>query len=276
MPDGLPDASAAGSSEESLTLDTGVVHIARVYNYWLGGTTDYAADRAAAQQSMVAYPGLADSARANRAFLGRTVRWLARDQGIRQFLDIGTGIPVAGNTHAVAQAEAPGSRVVYADHDPIVLAHARDLLTSSPEGATAYLDGDLREPGAILAGAAETLDFGQPVAIVLMAVLQYVSDAEGAARVVADLLNAVPAGSYLVATHPASDLEAASMAEIARRLNATMTQQVVLRSHAEVSRFFDGLDLAGPGIVRASHWRPDSAAEAAMACTMWGGAGRKS
>ena len=157
---------------------------------------------------MAAYPDLALSARANRAFLARTVRWLA-GQGIRQFLDIGTGIPVKNNTHEVAQAIAPDSRVVYADHDPIVLAHARSLLTSSPAGATDYLDADLREPGQILTAAARTLDLSQPVAIVLMAVLQFVVDEERPGDIVAELLDAVPSGSYLVVSHPASDIDAA-------------------------------------------------------------------
>jgi S-adenosyl methyltransferase len=271
-PSGTPAGEPGG---ESLTLDTGVAEVARVYNYWLGGTTNFPADRVAAEQAMAAYPGLAQSARANRAFLARTVRWLAREQGIRQFLDIGTGIPTADNTHVVAQAVAPASRVVYADRDPIVLAHARELLTTSPEGATDYLDGDLRDPGAILAAAAATLDFTQPVGVVLMAVLQFISDEEGVDRVVARLLDAVPGGSYLVISHPASDMEAESMAEMAKRLNALMSQRVVLRSRPEVTRFFDGLDLAEPGVVRAPEWRPDSAAEAAAACTMWGGVGGK-
>jgi hypothetical protein len=260
---------------EPPALDTGMAHAARVYDYWLGGTANYAADREAAQQAMAAYPDLALSVRANRAFLARTVRWLARDVGLRQFLDIGTGIPARNNTHEVAQTAAPGCRVVYADHDPIVLAHARSLLTSTPEGATDYLHADLRQPGPLLAAAARTLDFRQPVAIVLMAVLQHIPDEAHPRRIVAQLLDAVPGGSYLVLSHPASDIDPESMAEVARRLNRLMSQSVTLRRHEEVSRFFDGLDPAAPGIVRIPEWRPDSPAEATSPATMWGGSGRK-
>jgi hypothetical protein len=255
-------------------IDTSVAHIARVYNYWLGGTTNYPADREAAQQAMAAYPDLALSARANRAFLARTVRWLA-GRGIRQFLDIGTGIPTRNNTHEVAQAIAPESRVVYADHDPIVLAHTRSLLTSGPEGATDYLEADLRQPGSILTGAARTLDLGQPVAIVLMAVLQFVMDEEGPGDVIAELMDAVPSGSYLVVSHPASDLDAAAMRELAERLNRLMVQRVALRSRAEVTRFFDELDLIEPGVVRIPEWRPDAPADRGIPSTMWGGVGQK-
>ena len=260
---------------EPPALDTGMAHAARVYDYWLGGTANYAADREAAQQAMAAYPDLALSVLANRAFLARTVRWLARDVGLRQFLDIGTGIPARNNTHEVAQTAAPGCRVVYADHDPIVLAHARSLLTSTPEGATDYLHADLRQPGPLLAAAARTLDFRQPVAIVLMAVLQHIPDEEHPRRIVAQLLDAVPGGSYLVLSHPASDIDAESMAEVAWRLNRLMSQSITLRRHEEVSRFFDGLDPAAPGIVRIPEWRPDSPAEATSPATMWGGGGRK-
>jgi hypothetical protein len=269
------ESPGARPADEPPALDTGVAHVARVYDYWLGGTANYAADREAAEQAMAAYPDLALSVRANRAFLARTVRWLARDVGIRQFLDVGTGIPAADNTHEVAQSAAPECRVVYADHDPIVLAHARSLLSSTPEGATDYLDADLREPAAVVAGAARTLDFRKPVAIVLMAVLQHIPDEENPREVVAQLVDAVPGGSYLVVSHPASDIDAQSMAEMARRLNRLMSQSVTLRSHTEVSRFFDGLDVAEPGVVRIPEWRPDSPAEAASPATMWGGAARK-
>ena len=175
------ESPGARPTGEPPALDTGVAHVARVYDYWLGGTANYAADREAAEQAMAAYPDLALSVRANRAFLARTVRWLARDVGIRQFLDIGTGIPAADNTHEVAQSAAPESRVVYADHDPIVLAHARSLLSSTPGGATDYLDADLREPGPLVGAAARTLDFRQPVAIILMAVLQLYAELQAGA-----------------------------------------------------------------------------------------------
>jgi hypothetical protein len=275
-----PATGAAGEhgdqpSNGPPTFDTAVAHVARVYNYWLGGTANYPADREAAEQAMVAYPNMVQSVRANRAFLARTVRWLTRDEGIRQFLDIGTGIPAANNTHEVAQSLAPESRIVYADHDPIVLDHARSLLTSTPGGATDYLDADLREPGKIITEAARTLDFQQPVAIVLMAVLQFIPGEEGPGRIVAELLDAVPSGSYLVISHPASDIDAEQMADVASRLNRLMSQQVTLRRREQVAQFFDGLALAPPGVVRIPEWRPDSPADAATPATMWGGVARK-
>ena len=264
---------AAGT--EPPTFDTGVAHVARVYNYWLGGTANYPADRAAAEQAIAAYPDLPVSARANRAFLGRTVRWLAQDAGIRQFLDIGTGIPAPGNTHEVAQAVAPATRVVSADHDPLVLDYARSLLTSSPEGATDYLQADLRNPAEILSGAARTLDFSQPVGLVLMAVLQFIREDEGVHGIVTELLDAVPPGSYLVLSHPASDIDADKMMEMAKRLNQLMSQRVDLRNRAEVTRFFDGLELVHPGVVRIPEWRPDAPGDTATPATMWGGVARK-
>jgi hypothetical protein len=263
------------ANEERLTFDTNVAHVARVYNYWLGGTANYPADREAGEQAMAAYPDLPLSVRANRAFLARTVRWLTRDAGIRQFLDVGTGIPAPDNTHEVAQAIAAESRVVYADHDPLVLDYARSLLTSSPEGATDYLQADLRDPAAILSAAARTLDLSQPVAIVLMAVLQFITDDEGVHEIVGQLLDAVPSGSYLVISHPANDIDPEKMIEMAKRLNRLMSQRVDLRNHAEVESFFDGLELVAPGVVRIPEWRPDAPEDVTTPATMWGGVGRK-
>ncbi len=256
-------------------VDTTVAHIARVQDYWLGGKDNFAADRAAGEQGIAAFPDMVASVRATRAFLARTVRYLAREAGIRQFLDIGTGIPTANNTHEVAQDVAPESRIVYADNDPVVLSHARALLTSRREGATAYIDADLRSTGHILAEAARSLDFGQPIAVMLVAVLQFIPEDNDPHAIVAQLLAAVPSGSYLVIAHPASDIEANAMADMAKRLNQLMAQQVALRSHAEVSRFFEGLTMVEPGVVRAPRWRPGSDLEAASASTMWGGVGRK-
>jgi S-adenosyl methyltransferase len=256
-------------------VDTTVAHIARVQDYWLGGKDNFAADRAAGEQGVAAFPDMVASVRATRAFLARTVRYLAREAGIRQFLDIGTGIPTANNTHEVAQDVAPESRIVYADNDPVVLSHARALLTSRREGATAYIDADLRSTGHILAEAARSLDFGQPIAVMLVAVLQFIPEDNDPHAIVAQLLAAVPSGSYLVIAHPASDIEAIAMADMAKRLNQLMAQQVALRSHAEVSRFFEGLTMVEPGVVRAPQWRPGSKLEAASASTMWGGVGRK-
>jgi hypothetical protein len=265
------DSEAGGP----VPIDTSVAHIARVYNYWLGGKGHFPADREAGEQALAAYPDLVSSVRANRAFLGRVVRYLAGEAGIRQFLDIGTGIPAAGNTHEVAQAVAPQARIVYVDNDPIVLAHARSLLTSSPEGATAYLDADLRDTGTILARAAEVLDFSQPVAVMLIAVLHLIGEEDQPQEIVTRLLDAVPAGSYLALSHVASDIAAEAMAEMGKRLNSLLAQKGTYRSQAEVSRFFGGLDLVPPGVVPVPAWRPATEAEATAAAAMWGGVGRK-
>ena len=236
-------------------IDTSVAHQARVYNYLLGGKDNFAADREVGEKALQAYPDTAVAARGNRAFLGRAVRFLAGEAGIRQFLDIGTGIPSADNTHEVAQRVAPESRIVYVDNDPIVLAHARALLTSAPEGQTTYLDADANDPDTILARAAGTLDFSQPVAITLLFILHVIKDPYA---LTSRLVDAVPPGSYLAITLPASDILQPEVGdEAVRRVNegipgVTMT----LFSHAEVTRFFDGLELLEPGIVPANHWHP--------------------
>jgi hypothetical protein len=224
-----PASGVAVSRADASTFDTSVAHVARVYNYWLGGKDNFAADRAAAEQAIAAFPDIVLSARANRAFLRRSVTYLV-SAGIRQFLDIGTGIPSANNTHEVAQRLAPECRIVYVDNDPVVLAHARALLTSTPEGATSYIEADLRSAEQILETAAETLDFGQPVAIMLMAILQHLSDADDPYGVVGRLLSALPAGSCLALSHPARDIHAAEMAEMAKRLNQMMAEAVTFRS----------------------------------------------
>jgi len=233
-------------------FDTGAAHIARVYNYWLGGKDNFAADRAAGEQAIKAFPNIVLSARANRAFLARAVRFLAAEAGIRQFLDIGTGIPTAPNTHEVAQSVAPQSRVVYVDNDPIVLTHARALLASDSAGATDYIDADLRDPQQILASAGRLLDFGRPVAVMLLAILQHLDDADDPYKIVGTLLGAVPAGSYLALSHPAKDIEPESMARMADSLNQTIAERVTHRDRSAVARFFDGLELAEPGLVQAS------------------------
>jgi hypothetical protein len=260
---------------ESGPFDTSVAHVARVYNYWLGGKDNFAADRAAGEQAIKAFPNIVLSARANRAFLARAVRFLAHQAGIRQFLDIGTGIPSANNTHQVAQGAAPESRVVYVDNDPVVLSHARALLASDPAGATDYIEADLRNPRRILERAAESLDFGRPVAVMLLAILQHLDDADDPYQVVATLMDAVPAGSYLALSHPAKDIDAAAMARMAESLNQTMAEKVTFRDRVAVAGFFGGLDLAEPGLVQASKWRPVSEAEAASPAALWAGVARK-
>jgi hypothetical protein len=256
-------------------IDTSVAHSARVHDYWLGGTNNFAADRAACDAVMDAYPGIVMSVRANRAFLARAVRFLAAEAGIRQFLDIGTGIPAANNTHQVAQSVAPGCRVVYVDYDPVVLLHARALLTSSAAGAVDYLDADLRDPQAILERAARTLDFSRPVAVMLIAVMHLVVDSDDPYRIVAQLMDAVPAGSYLALSQVASDIEPERMAEAAKRYNRLARETQRHRTHTEVATFFDGLDLVEPGLVAVQQWRPASDLEAAARSAMWGGVGRK-
>ena len=248
-----PGGDAAGPTG-LLPFDVTVAHQARSYDYLLGGKDNYAADRVAGDKMLEVYPDTAFTARANRAFLGRVVRYLAADAGVRQFLDIGTGLPTADNTHEVAQRLAPDSRIVYVDNDPVVLAHARALLTSSTEGKTAYLDADLRDPGKILAQAAETLDFSQPVAVLLIAVLHFVQDSDDPRGIVTTLMDAVPSGSYLALLHGASDVGADDMPEAQRRYNERASARFSARDREHVGRFFDGLELTGPGLVNLGRW----------------------
>jgi hypothetical protein len=242
-------------AERVAGLDTSVAHPARVYDYWLGGKDNFAADREAAERVLAAAPGLRYRVRANRAFLGRATRYLAAEAGIRQFLDIGTGIPAASNTHEVAQRAAPDARVVYVDNDPIVLLHAQALLRSTPEGATDYLQADLRDPGTILDRAATLLDFGRPVAVMLLGVLHLVQDAQDPWGIVAGLMAAMPAGSYLTISHPAIDIHH-SQANAQRVYNERVATPQTLRTREQVARFFTGLDLVEPGLVQVHQWRP--------------------
>jgi SAM-dependent methyltransferase len=245
-------------------IDTTAVHAARVYDYMLGGTTNFTIDRQAAELLTLLVPGGLDTvrvgARANRAFLVDVVRRLAAEEGIRQFLDIGTGIPNADNVHAVAQKVAPASRIVYVDYDPVVLAHAHQLLRSTPEGAVTYIDGDLREPGKVLKQAAGTLDLAQPVALILVGILHYLTDDEGPEGIVQQLLDALAPGSYLVLSHLANDLKSDEMATIARIAEqAERTMQIaqetlVLRSRGEIARFLDDLDVLEPGLIPLHEW----------------------
>ena len=271
----LSGSESAPGSDEAPAFDTSVAHVARVYNYWLGGKDNFAADRAAAEQAMSAFPGIVLSARANRAFLRRVVTYLAGEVGIRQFLDIGTGIPSANNTHEVAQSVAPDARIVYVDNDPVVLAHARALLTSTPAGATDYIDADLRRTDQILAAAASTLDFSKPVAIVLMAILQQLSDEDDPCAVVGSLMAAVPSGSFIALSHPARDIHAAEMAEMAKTLNQMMAEKVTFRTQSEVAKLFDGLELVEPGMTNVPDWRPETEEEASSPAALWGGVARK-
>jgi len=255
-------------------IDTSVAHSARVHDYWLGGKDNFAADRAAGDAVMAAYPGIVESVRANRAFLARAVRFLAAEAGITQFLDIGTGIPASNNTHEVAQAVTPDARVVYVDYDPVVLQHARVLLTSSVPGSVDYIDADLRDPGKILRAAAKTLDFSQPVAILLIAVMHLVVDDDDPYGILAELKAALVPGSYLVVSQVAADIETEQVAEARRRYNSLARETQRHRTHGEVSRFFDGLELIEPGVVPVQQWRPASDLEARAKSTMWCGVAR--
>jgi hypothetical protein len=261
--------------DEPVLFDTSVAHCARVYDYWLGGKDNFAADRAAAEQAIRDCPAIVPTVRANRGFLARTVRFLAADAGIRQFLDIGTGIPAENNPHNVAQAVAPGSRVVYVDNDPFVMVHARALLTGHPDGATAYAEADLRDPQRILDLAAEVLDFRRPVAVLLLAILQHIDDEDDPVKIVATLMNAVPPGSYLALSHPASDIDSEATAKMAATHNQIMAEKITARDRPAVARFFDGLELVAPGLVRVSEWRPPADAEAGFPAAIWAGVARK-
>ena len=270
----MTDSQSASSQRPK--IDTTIALTARIWNYWLGGKDNFEADRIVGEATIAAYPAIRASARANRAFLARAVRYLAGEAGIRQFLDIGTGLPTINNTHQVAQAVAPESRIVYVDNDPLVLAHARALLTSKPEGATAYIDADLRDPVAILAEAANTLDFTQPVALTLLGVVIFINDDEDAYGIVRGLLDAVPSGSYLVLSHTVTSPATGEMDAAVAFWNEHGTPKLKQRTAGQITRFFDGLDLLEPGVVSCSRWRPDDTpSHEPGEVAMFGGVGRK-
>ena len=252
-------------------IDTTVPHSARIWNYWLGGKDNYAVDREAGNQYKDIFPGIAVVAQTSRAFLTRAVRYLAGQAGIRQFLDIGTGLPTADNTHQVAQRVAPESRIVYVDNDPLVLAHARALLTSAPEGSTEYLAADIRNPAAILDAAAGLLDFTQPIALMLMGIMGHFTDEE-AYPIVSRLLAGLPSGSYFALYDGADTNEAFNEAQ--RGYNESGAVPYHLRSPEQFARFFEGLELVEPGVVPVPHWRPDPDAPA-VEIYSYCGVGRK-
>ncbi len=240
-------------------IDTTVSHSARVWNYWLGGKDNYPVDRETGDRVAQMYPDIVLLARAARAFLTRAVLYLAGEAGVRQFLDVGTGLPTVSNTHEVAQSAAPESRVVYTDNDPLVLAHARALLTSNPQGATDYIDADLHDPEKIMREAARTLDFTQPVAITLIAILHHITDYDEARSIVNRLMAPVPPGSYLVISHSTNVIYGAASDEAVGRWNKFGKPPVILRSPEQIAGFFDGLELLEPGVVSTPRWRPDVA-----------------
>ncbi|MDT9683824.1 SAM-dependent methyltransferase [Streptomyces sp. TRM76323] len=239
-------------------IRTDVAHNARVWNYWLGGKDNYPVDRVVGDRVASLHPSIGEVARADRAFLGRAVTHLAAEAGIRQFLDIGTGLPTADNTHEVAQRVAPDARIVYVDNDPIVLTHARALLTGSPEGATEYVDADAHRPEAILDAVAPTLDLGRPVAVMMLGILNFVLDTDEARRIVRTLMAAVPSGSHLVLTHPTTDPELGGEGNVEAMAfwNANATPPITARSREEFASFLDGLEVLEPGIVSCANWRP--------------------
>ena len=253
---GGPSNDIPGSAGEPPSFDITVAHPARVYDYWLGGKDNYEADREAAKQVMLPVPSILPAVQANRAFLRRAVQYLAGEAGIRQFLDIGTGLPTADNTHEVAQAIAPESRIVYVDNDPIVLAHARALLTSTPEGATRYVEADVQDTGTILNAASDILDFSKPVAVMVLCVMQYVPDSASPHQIVSRLMDAVPPHSHLTMSDTTRDIDTARVLDGAARLNARMgPARFTPRTGEEIGRFFDGLDLVDPGLVPLPQWR---------------------
>jgi len=259
----------------ALPFDTSVPSVARMYDVLLGGKDHFESDRAAVAKIVELEPEAPLVARRNRDYLRRTVRYLAGEVGIRQFLDVGSGLPSAGNTHEVAQEVAPTARVVYVDNDPIVLTHARALLTSSPQGACDYIDADIRDTEAIISGAAGTLDFREPVAVMLLAILHFIADKDDPWALVGRLMAAVPPGSYLVVSHALSeDLTGNQLEGLNAVYAETRSGGVTQRSLPAIARFFDDLELAEPGLVEISSWRPDTVAQPPRAL-FYGGVGRK-
>jgi hypothetical protein len=250
----VTDSSSAGSQKPK--LDASVPHSARVWNYWLGGKDNYPADRMVGDQVMAMFPDITRLARADRAFLGRAVRYLAGEAGIRQFLDIGTGLPTANNTHQVAQAIAPESRIVYVDNDPLVLVHARALLTSTREGACDYIDADLRDTGKILAEAAKTLDFTQPVALMMLGIVGQIPDSDHPESIIKRLMDALPAGSYLTLSDGVNTSE--TFTEAVRHYNENSASTYHPRSPGQIISFFEGLEPVEPGVVPLMQWRPEA------------------
>ena len=253
-----------------------IPHAGRMYDYMLGGTTNFESDRVASHAAGLEFPGGIEAAkaglRANRDFLGRAVRFMAEEAGIRQFLDLGTGIPSEDNTHAIALSVAPESKVVYVDNDPIVLAHAHELLSTTPTTNTSYLYADIRDTDSIFAQASETLDFDQPIGLVVVAIMHFISDAEDAHGLVARLVDAVPSGSYLAVSHLASDM-VPGLVELYAGISEKTQETFILRDREEFTRFFDGLELVDPGVTLVASWRgrpPESGPD-----IFYAGVGRK-
>lgn len=257
-------------------IDTSQAHSARIWNYWLGGKDHYPVDRVVGDQIQRLHPGIIDYARGDRAFLGRAATYLAAEAGIRQYLDIGTGLPTVDNTHQVVQRIAPESRVAYVDNDPLVLVHARALLTSAPGGATDYIDADLRDVDTVLERAAKTLDFSEPVGLMLLGVVVFIEDEAEALGTVGRLMDALPSGSYLVLSHTITDPSMPEMDAAVAFWNENGTPKLTQRTVDRVMHFFDGLDLIEPGVVSCSQWRAEpNAWGTPKPVAIVGGVGRK-
>ncbi|GAA2397889.1 hypothetical protein Cme02nite_06270 [Catellatospora methionotrophica] len=267
---------AGGEEVAPPGVDTSTPHSARMYDWWLGGKDNFAADRAMGDAFIQAIPTIKTMAKENRKFLGRAVKYLVADVGIRQFLDIGTGIPTRPNLHEDAQAIAPETRVVYVDNDPIVLAHARALLVSSEEGRSEYIHADLRKPQEILSDPAllQTLDLSKPVALMMVAVLMLLKDTDDPWGHVRELMEALPSGSYLTITHPGREFDEEAM-EVIRSSAERGGMTVIPRTQADVARFFDGWDLVEPGVVPVMGWHPESELDDANGAFYWAGMARK-
>ncbi|MFG3505886.1 SAM-dependent methyltransferase [Streptomyces sp. NPDC047821] len=272
MPDRDPESVSA--ADIHARIDTSKPHSARFWNYFVGGKDYYEVDRELGDQIKAIFPGLVDVARTSRHFLGRAVRHLAGEQGVRQFLDIGTGLPTGDNTHEVAQRVAPDTRIVYVDNDPLVLAHARALLTSTPEGRTAYVDADMYDPDTILEAASATLDLSRPVALMILNTLGHVADYDVARSMITRLMAGLPSGSHLTicdGTATSDGMIAASEA-----YNKSDAVPYYVRSVQDITGFFDGLDLVAPGVVPVTDWRPDpTTPRPTTPVDAYGGVGRK-
>ena len=255
-------------------VDTTVAHSPRIWNYWLGGKDNFAIDRAVGDQFRAVFPDVVEVARASREFLTRTVRYLAADAGIRQFVDIGTGLPTADNTHEVAQRVAPECRIVYVDNDPLVLAHARALLAGTPEGATHYVDADLREPEAILDAAGQALDLTQPAALILSGVLGHIADDDEVRAIVTNLMGGLCSGSYL-SLNDGTNVVSKAFVEAQQSYNESGAAPYHLRSPSQIAGFFEGLELVEPGVVSCPLWRPDPTHGEPTRLDAFGGVGRK-
>jgi hypothetical protein len=270
----MTDSATTPGPAAHQKIDTSVPHSARIWNYWLGGKDNYPVDEQAGDAYTAVFPGIVTIARSSRAFLRRNITYLVSEAGVRQFLDVGTGLPTADNTHEVAQRIAPEARIVYVDNDPMVLSHARALLYSTPQGATAYVDANVLDTDRILAAAAETLDFSRPTALILSNILGHVADYDRARSIVTSLMDALPSGSYLSVNDGSLGVDPV-FEQAQSAYNESGAVPYILRSVDEITAYFDGLDLIEPGVVSVPHWRPDPGSPAAAAIAEHGGLARK-